>query len=123
MTTSRPELVARASAGDRAAFDVLAASVVDRLYGIARLILRDTDRAEDAVQEALVRCWRDLPALRDPGRFDAWIRKLLMNAVIDEFRGAGRQRAAMTILRLEPSVPDSAHDTEVRELLDPASAA
>jgi DNA-directed RNA polymerase specialized sigma24 family protein len=39
-------------------------------YRIARLILRDFDSAEDAVQEALVRCWRDLPRqLRiDPSR-------------------------------------------------------
>ena len=37
------------------AFGVLAAGAVDRLYGIARLVLRDTELAEDATQEALVR--------------------------------------------------------------------
>ena len=45
-----------------------------------RLILRDPDRAEDAVQETLVRCWRDLPTLRDPDRFDAWLHRLFLNA-------------------------------------------
>ena len=68
------QLVARAKGGDREAFDLLAAAIVDRLYAIARLILRDADRAEDAVQEALVHCWRDLPSLRDPDRFEAWAR-------------------------------------------------
>ncbi len=49
-------------------------------------ILRDADRAEDAAQEALVRCWRDLPSLREVDRFDAWLGRLLMHAINDEFR-------------------------------------
>lgn len=49
------ELVDRARRGDREAFGVLAAGAVDRLYAIARLALRDTELAEDATQEALVR--------------------------------------------------------------------
>jgi RNA polymerase sigma-70 factor (ECF subfamily) len=72
------ELVERARSGDHDAFEVLAASIADRCYGIARLILRDADRAEDAAQEALVRCWRDLPSLREVDRFDAWLNRLLM---------------------------------------------
>lgn len=64
------ELVERARSGDHDAFEVLATGIVDHLYGVARLVLRDTDRAEDAAQEALVRCWRDLPALREVDRFD-----------------------------------------------------
>ena len=118
MTVDLVRRVERARSGDREAFDLLAASVVDRLYAIARLVLRDSDRAEDAVQEALVRCWRDLPALRDATKFDAWLRRLLMRAITDEFRTDRRQRAAITILRLEPSVPDEAGALAVREQLD-----
>ena len=69
---TRSELVRQARQGDRDAFDILLTDVVDHLYRIARLVLRDFDRAEDAVQEALVRCWRELPSLREPDRFDAW---------------------------------------------------
>ena len=47
----------------------------DRLLAIAHRILRDVDRAEDALQDALVIAWRDLPGLRDPDRFDAWIHR------------------------------------------------
>ena len=43
--------VLRARDGDRDAFDRIAMQVVDRLYRIARLTLRDTERAEDAAQE------------------------------------------------------------------------
>ena len=69
------ELVERARRGDHDAFAVLAAATIDRLDATARLILRDPDQAKDAVQEALVRAWRELPTLRDPDRFDAWLRR------------------------------------------------
>ena len=118
MTMDRTDLVARARSGDRQAFDVLAASVVDRLYAVARLVLRDADRAEDAVQETLVRCWRDLPALRDPKSFDAWLRRLLMRAITDEFRRARSHRASISVLRIEPSTRDASSDVVVREQLD-----
>ena len=39
--------------GDHDAFAALAAASADRLFALARMILRDTDRAEDATQEAL----------------------------------------------------------------------
>lgn len=114
------QLVVRARAGDRQAFDVLAATLVDRLYAVARLILRDADRAEDAVQETLVRCWRDLPALRDPAKFHAWMHRLLVHAIQDEFRRERRQRAVITVLRLEPSTADAAAGLAARDLLDRA---
>ena len=85
---------------------------------MARLILRDADRAEDATQEALVRCWRDLPSLRDVSRFDAWLNRLLVHAVNDEFRRGRRQRALITVLPLEPAVGDASKDLVVRDQLD-----
>jgi RNA polymerase sigma-70 factor (ECF subfamily) len=102
-------LVEQAQLGDRAAFSAIATGVIDRLYAIARLVLHDTDRAEDAVQEALIRCWRDLPTLRDPDRFEAWMRRLLMNAINDEFRRRRRFDARVTVLSVEPSgtAPDA----------------
>src|SRR4029078_8795605 len=52
----------------------------DRLIAIAYRILRDLDRAEDAVQVALVSAWRDLPTLREPDRFEAWLTRILVRA-------------------------------------------
>jgi RNA polymerase sigma-70 factor, ECF subfamily len=104
----KAELVRLARGGDRDAFDILLTSVIDHLYRIARLILRDFDSAEDAVQEALVRCWRDLPGLRDPDRFDAWLNRLLVHSVTDEARNRRRSVANVRIVRIEPSQPDSA---------------
>src|SRR4029079_226494 len=100
------ELVRRAREGDRDAFDLLMTAVIDHLYRIARLILRDTDRAEDAVQEALVRCWRDLRTLREPDRFDAWLNRLLLRAIADEARRTRRDAARMVVLHSEPREAD-----------------
>jgi hypothetical protein len=66
-------LVEQAMAGDRGAFNELARLSIARLYAVAQMILRDPDRASDATQEALVAAWRDLSALRDADRFEAWV--------------------------------------------------
>jgi len=100
-------LVRQARQGDRDAFDILLTDVVDHLYRIARLVLRDFDRAEDAVQEALVRCWRDLPSLREPDRFDAWLNRILMRAITDEARKKRGFVANVVQLKVEPAVADS----------------
>jgi RNA polymerase sigma-70 factor, ECF subfamily len=83
------ELVVRAMAGDHDAFSKLARVSIRRLFVIARLILRDDGRAEDASQETLVNAWTHLSGLRDPDRFDAWLHRLLVNAC---YREARRER-------------------------------
>ena len=112
------ELVDRARRGDREAFSVLAGRAVDRLYGIARMILRDTELAEDATQEALVRAWRDLPSLRDAERFDAWLYRLIVRACADAGRQRRRWRAEMTVLRAEPTESDRASELADRDQLE-----
>ena len=91
-------LVERAQRGDREAFTDLAAASLGRLDAVARLILRDPDQAKDAVQNGLVRAWRDLPTLRDPDRFDAWIRRLVVRACLDEARGQRRHRVTTSVI-------------------------
>src|SRR3954454_14783461 len=85
------DLVVRARAGDRDAFSLLASASIGRLNAVARLIVRDEGRAEDAVQDALVDAWRDLRGLRDPDRFDAWLNRLLVHACHDVARRSGRR--------------------------------
>ena len=90
------ELVARAIDGDHEAFTTLVDGSVDRLYAVARLILRDSDRAEDAVQEALVSAWRDLRSLREPGAWDAWLYRLTVWACYRQAR-KDRRRAVVEL--------------------------
>lgn len=90
------DLVERAKAGDLDAFSELARVSVGRLYVVARLILRDDGRAEDATQEALVTAWRRLRGLRDPDRFEAWLHRLLVRACYREAR-RGRRRGSIEV--------------------------
>ena len=112
-------LVERAMAGDHDAFAELARVRIGRLYAIAVLILRDPGRAEDATQEALVAAWRDLSALRDPDRFDAWIHRLLARSCYREAR-RGRRRWAVE-MEVRPSTtvePDHAPHLADRDELE-----
>jgi RNA polymerase sigma-70 factor (ECF subfamily) len=77
-----PETVIRARDGDHEAFAALAAGSIDRLYRVARMVLRDPAFAEDVVQDTLLEAWRSLPGLRDPDRFDAWLHRLLVRGCI-----------------------------------------
>jgi RNA polymerase sigma-70 factor, ECF subfamily len=99
------DLVERAQRGDHEAFDALATAAYHRLYAIARRILRDGYAAEDAVQDALVKAWREIQGLRDPGAFDAWLHRLLVNACNDHARRTRRRPVelpALPIDRIEP---------------------
>lgn len=113
----RRDLVEAASRGDHEAFEVLATSAGDRLYAVARLTLRDTTLAEDAVQEALVRAWQQLPTLRDPDRFDAWLYRLVVNACADQGRQL-RRWSQVRPLQLEVSSSDHADAVADREQLE-----
>jgi RNA polymerase sigma-70 factor (ECF subfamily) len=84
------ELVRRAQGGDHEAFDGLVRFASNRLYGIAYRILRDQYLAEDALQQALISIWNELPKLRDPDRFDAWTYRVIVRAATAEARKAGR---------------------------------
>jgi RNA polymerase sigma-70 factor, ECF subfamily len=90
--------VRRAMRGDHDAYAALVGAASTRLYALACLILRDSDRAEDATQEAFVRAWREIPRLRDAERFDAWLRRLVVNACYDEGRRVKR-RAEVSLLK------------------------
>lgn len=104
------DLVERARQGDHDAFAELAGAAISRLDATAWLMLRDADRATDAVQNALVRAWRDLPTLRDPERFDAWVHRLLVNACIDELRRARRRPFEVDVDVTDLNLPFLADD-------------
>jgi DNA-directed RNA polymerase specialized sigma24 family protein len=73
-------LVEQAMSGDIDAYSELVQASHHRLFGVANLILRDSDRAQDAVQDALLLAWRHVRSLRDPDAWDAWLRRLTVRA-------------------------------------------
>ena len=100
-------LVERAAAGDREAFAGLVRGVADRLFAVAWRVLRDADAAEDAVQAALIAAWDDLPTLRDPARFEAWVYRLTVRSACREAR---RSRPRVATVRLLD--PDGGEDPD-----------
>ncbi len=114
----RRDLVEAAARGDHEAFEVLATSAGDRLYAVARLILQRSDLAEDAVQEALVRAWQQLPSLRDPDKFDAWLHRLVVNACADQGRQLRRWSQQVRPIQLEVAVADDTGAVADREQLE-----
>jgi RNA polymerase sigma-70 factor, ECF subfamily len=114
----RRDLVEAAARGDHDAFEALATSAGDRLYAVARLILRSTDLAEDAVQEALVRAWQQLPSLRDPERFDAWLYRLVVNACADQGRQLRRWSNQVRTIPTSVAVDDDTKSVADREQLE-----
>jgi RNA polymerase sigma-70 factor (ECF subfamily) len=114
-------LVEQARQGDHDAFAVLAGAAIARLDAAARLILRDPELARDAVQDGLIRAWRNLPSLRDPDRFDAWVHRLTVNACIDITRRRRRRAIEVEITPIDGlATGDIVSLIADRDLLDQA---
>ena len=120
----RVDLVERAQRGDEDAFAMLVDEDGDRLFAIAYRILRDVERAEDAVQQAYLVCWRELPRLRDRERFGPWLHRLLVNACYEEARRWGRWRQRVRFLPIDgPAAPDQTQGIADRDALERAFGA
>ena len=115
------DLVEAAQRGDQAAFVDLVHSTGDRLFALGYRILRDVDRTEDALQDAMVIAWRDLRGLRDPDRFDAWLHRLLVNACLDTLRKRRRRPMEVELTPLSPqSIGDETGSVIDRDQLERA---
>ena len=113
-------IVDQARQGDEEAFGALVRAVGDRCIFIAHRILRDADLAEDAVQAALVTVWRELPALRDLDRFEAWLHRILVNACYAEARRGRRFATNVVLLETDGPATDEFLTVHDRDQLDRA---
>jgi RNA polymerase sigma-70 factor, ECF subfamily len=111
-------LVEAARRGDRDAFETLVRQEVAGVYRMAVAILGSAADAEDATQDAVVSVWRNLPTLREPDRFDAWLGRIVVNAC----RMALRRRRGIREIPLEPGHPSADSDRR-RSDADPAALA
>jgi len=115
------DVVERAMRGDHDAFGMLVQLTSDRMYAIATRILRDTHLAEDALQSSLITAWRELPRLRDPDRFEAWIRRLLVHACYAEARRRRQWAGNVRVLPIDgPADTDDIVTVADRDALDRA---
>jgi RNA polymerase sigma-70 factor (ECF subfamily) len=99
---------------------------LDASYRLAAVILNDRIEAEDAVHDAAVSAWRAFDDLRDPDRFDAWFRRIVVNGCRDRLRARARQRVVDVGRELaeaeHPRVRDASDAIAARDALDRALA-
>jgi RNA polymerase sigma-70 factor (ECF subfamily) len=96
-------LVAAAQGGDRAALDQLLAAARPRMVALALRVLGDPDEAEDAVQEAMVKVWRNVGRFEGRASLGTWLHRIAVNAALDRIR---RRSTLSTPARLDG---DEAH--------------
>jgi len=107
--------LAKAAAGDVDAFRTIVERYQGMVYSVAYNVLGDHTDAEDAAQEAFLRCYRKLPQYRGEATFSTWLFRLALNASVDYQR---RERRSP-----EPvEVPEAADQTQA-ELGDGITAA
>jgi RNA polymerase sigma factor (sigma-70 family) len=125
MEGSRLDLVGRAKARDREAFEMLVEKHATETFRLAAAIVGPAD-APDVTQEAFVAAWQQLSRLRDPGAFAPWLRRICVNRSRNWLRmRARRPRASMQTDDLSaPAIPDPRDDfrvaVEARAVLEPA---
>jgi RNA polymerase sigma-70 factor, ECF subfamily len=109
--------------GDVEAFDRLVLVHLPRTYRIALAILGSEADAGDAVQEAWLAAWRQLPSLREAERFDGWLDQILVNACRMSIRRRGRVREIRMPDGFDTEAPHAAPDQVAeRDALDRAFA-
>ena len=93
--------LARAAKGDAQAFTLIVERYQGMVYSVAFSVLGNHTDAEDAAQEAFLRCYRKLPQFRSEASFSTWLFRVALTAAVDHRR---RERACP-----EPvDVPDTA---------------
>jgi RNA polymerase sigma-70 factor (ECF subfamily) len=113
--------VEAAMGGDEAAFEALVTARVARAYRMALAILGSEADARDAVQDAWVAAWRQLPTLLDVSRFTSWLDQIVVNAC----RMTLRKRRRVREIALADDVDIASHhpgpeQVAEREALDRA---
>lgn len=121
-------LVHAVVAGDRAAFAVLMRRYNQRVFRVARGILKSDADAEDVAQDAWVIAYQKLAQLDTPAAFAGWVARIAANSALLRLR---RRRALQGIIERQevtalhddhpsPSPDHTTHRSELRALLESA---
>ena len=110
------------SSARAAAFVRLADEHLDKAYGLARAILRDSVEAQDATHDAFVQAWRKWETLRDQARFEQWFDRILVNTCRDRLRAPSRRTTDISA-EVAAATGDPFGQTHDRDALGAAIAA
>jgi RNA polymerase sigma-70 factor (ECF subfamily) len=98
-------LIARAQAGDTAAFRSLVERHQRRAFAIALSLVRDENDARELVQDAFLRVFKGLSTFQGGSSFFTWLYRIITNLSIDLIRKPGRQTSELDDARLESEEP------------------
>jgi RNA polymerase sigma-70 factor (ECF subfamily) len=90
------QLVARAQAGDRQAFDLLVSKYQRKLGRLLSRFIRDPAEVEDVAQEAFVKAYRALPSFRGDSAFYTWLYRIGINTAKNYLVAMGRRAPTTT---------------------------
>jgi RNA polymerase sigma-70 factor (ECF subfamily) len=123
-------LLARARAGDVAAFERLSSAYADRLFMLLLRLLGDRGEAEDVAQEVMLRAWQGISRFRGQSSYFTWLYRIAVNEANRALEKRARRPAGVPIGADELQLPDSplldpsrqAENNELREALARALA-
>jgi RNA polymerase sigma-70 factor, ECF subfamily len=121
LADSRPVEVEQMTERGRA-FRRLADEHLDVAYRLAQAILRDPGEAEDATHDAFLQAWRKWSTLRDPGRFEQWFDRILVNSCRNRLRRASRRQTTDISAEVVMAAGDPFGQISDRDVLGPALA-
>lgn len=116
---SDEEIVSRVRAGDTALYEVLMRRYNQRLFRVARSILRDDDEAEDVMQDAYVRAYTSLHQFEGRAQFSTWLTKI----AVHEASGRLKKRKRLQALPGSPPQEDRSMESIKSSSPDPEQQA
>ena len=86
------ELLQRAKAGDIDSFEILIEGIKTKAYQIALSYLKNEEDAKDALQDSLLKIYRNLNNFNEKAQFSTWVYRVVVNTCLDEVKKKRRYR-------------------------------
>ena len=127
-------LATRTASGDEAAFEALMRRYNQKLFRVARAILKNDADAEDALQDAYLQAYRRMGDFRGDAQLGTWLTRIVINQALMRLRAGKRDRGVLAFV--EPaagsttdvtaeiaddhveSPPDATFRAEIRRMLE-----
>lgn len=124
------EVVQRVRAGETALYEILVRRYNQRLYRVARAIMRNDGEAEDVMQDAYVRAYVHLGQFEGRSGFGAWLTKIAVNEALARLRkqqrlqpleeDGGEGETTVAAVENSPNPEQQASNAELGRLLEEA---
>jgi RNA polymerase sigma-70 factor, ECF subfamily len=108
-------LIARAQAGDVAAFEQLSSGYADRLFMLLLRLLGDRGEAEDVAQEVMLRAWQGISRFQGRSSYFTWLYRIAVNEANRALEKRARRPAGVPIGERELQLPTSPADDPFRQ--------